>query len=123
MLLTAVVLLGAAILAGLGLVARLSLGRTGAARWPGVVHGTVGALGFVALLLGLRGSARGVRMGAGSFGVVAAGFLAATLLIAATIVLAQMRRRSPPGLAIALHATLAVGGFVMLVAYFSMPPG
>jgi hypothetical protein len=123
MLLAATLLLGAAILAGLGLVVRLSLGRVTMARWPAALHGLLGALGFVALLLGLRGPGRGVRMGAGSFGVVAAGFLAATLMIAATIVLAQWRRRAPPGLAIALHATLAVGGFVMLVAYFSMPPG
>ena len=123
MLLAAMILLGVAILAGLGLVARLSLAPPGMARWPAAIHGLVGGAGFVALLLGLRGPPRGVHQGAGSFGLMAAGFLAATLLVALSIVAAQLRRRPPPGLAVAIHATLAVGGFVMLAAYASMPAG
>ncbi len=117
------VLIGFAALAGLALVARLSLARPGMARWPAAVHGSLGVAGFAALLAGLGGPPRGVRMGAGSFGLIAAGFLALALLVALTIIAAQLRRRPPPALAIAIHATFAIGGLVMLAAYVSMPPG
>ncbi len=123
MLLAAMMLLGVAILAGLALVVRLSLARPGMARWPAAMHGLLGAAGFAVLLLGLRGPARGVRQGAGSFGLIAAGFLGVTLLIALTIVAAQVRRRRPPVVAVAIHATLAIGGFVMLAAYVSVASG
>ncbi len=121
MLLAAFILLGVAILAGLGLVARLTAVAALRSQWPQAAHGLVGAAEFVVLLLALRGPARGVREGAGSFGLFAAGFVGVALLIASSIVVAQLRRRPPPMLAIALHATLAVGGYVMLAAYLSMP--
>ncbi len=123
MLVASMVLIGFAALAGVALVVRLSLARPGMARWPAATHGSLGAAGFVALLAGLDGPPRGVRMGAGSFGLIAAGFLALALLVALTIVAAQLRRRPAPAVVIAIHATFAIGGLVMLAAYISMPPG
>ncbi len=78
--------------------------------------------GFIVLLLGLRGPPRGVAEGAGSFGVIAAVMLALALLAALAIIAAQMRRRTPGMLVVAIHATLAIAGFVVLAAYVSMPP-
>lgn len=86
-------------------------------RWPGVVHGLLGIAGFVLLVVGLDGPRRGVDQGAGDFGFIAAGFVAGALLLSLVVFVARMRRRPPSMLAIGVHATLAVGGLVMLAAY------
>ena len=121
MLLVATCLLGLTLMAGLGLAVRLSLVPVGRRLWPAIAHGLLGAAGFVVLLLGLRGPARGVAMGAGSFGTIAAAMLALALLAALAIIAAQVRRRPPATLVVAVHATLAIAGFVVLAAYVSMP--
>jgi hypothetical protein len=113
-------LLGLASLAGLALVALSQIVRP-AARvwWPGAVHGVLGLTGLAALLLGLRGPALGVEAGAGSFGLVAAGLVAAAALIGLTVFAARLGRRPPSTIVLGLHATFAIAGFVMLAAYLS----
>lgn len=54
-------------------------------------------------------------------GQAATGLLAGTLIGAAMMAVAQIRRRRPSGLAVALYATLGVAGRVILAAYASAP--
>ena len=110
----------AAVLGGLGLIA-LSQVAAGYVRmrWPGVLHGSVGIAGFVLLVAGLGGPARGVQQGAGSFGTVAAWLVGAAVVLGLIVFAARIRRRPPSMLAIGVHATLAVGGLVMLAAYIA----
>jgi hypothetical protein len=123
MLTLAAWLLGVAALAGLGLLALYQWVRPlGWWRLPGLGHGLAGLLGLAALLAALGGGPpRGVAMGAGSFGTVAGVLtgVAAALGVAGYVV----RRRAPAAaqLAIGLHATFAVGGLTLLLAYLSYP--
>jgi len=83
----------------------------------GVLHGLLGAVGLAVLLLALRGPPRGVAMGVGSFGRVATIILATTLLAGLVIATMYFRRQRPSGLLIAVHATIAISGIVILAAY------
>lgn len=123
MLMVSFIVLGLAVVAGIGLAAAYLLERArGLSLVPGVLHGLLGLVGFAALLLGLRGPPHGVRMGAGSFGLIAATFVGAALLAGAVILVGRLRRRPPSVVVVAVHATLAIAGFVILAAYVSMPP-
>ncbi len=88
-------------------------------RWPGFLHGALGIAAFALLLAGLRGPARGVADGAGSFGGLAAVMVGIALLLGLVLFGARMRRSPPSMLVVGLHATIAVGGLVMLAAYVS----
>jgi hypothetical protein len=81
----------------------------------GVAHGVIGVIGLGALLLALRGPARGVANGVGSFGVVAAGLFAAALL---TGVVQVLLRRKP--VVMAIHAGIAITGYMMLLAWAAL---
>ena len=115
---SAIVLTGA-VLGGLVLVALSQAASPSWRRWPGWLHGAAGLAGLALLLAGLGGPARGVQQGAGSFGLIAAGFVGAAAILGALVFAARLRQRSPSTLAIGVHATLAVGGLVMLAAYLS----
>ena len=120
MLVWSAALLSVAGLGGLALIVLSQVARDWLRlRWPGWLHGGLGVAGFVLLLAGLRGPARGVEQGAGSFGVVAAGFVGAAVLLGAFVFAARIRNRTPAMLAMGVHATLAVGGLVMLLSYLS----
>ena len=120
LLLAAVWLLGLASLAGLALAVLSQIIRpTGRVWWPGAAHGALGLAGLAALLLGLRGPALGVEAGAGSFGLVAAGLVAAAALVGLTVFAARLGRWAPSTIVLGLHATFAIAGFVMLAAYLS----
>jgi hypothetical protein len=80
----------------------------------GVVHGIFGSGALGVLLLALRGPARGVAAGAGSFGSIAAMFLAAALL---TGIMVLVRRRNAPAVTVAIHSGLAITGYVVLLAW------
>ncbi len=82
--------------------------------WAGIVHGLVGIVGLAILLLALRGPERGVAQGAGSFGKMAAGFFAVALLAAIAFLI---RRRQGSAVLLAIHAGLAITGYVMLLAW------
>jgi hypothetical protein len=83
----------------------------------GALHGLLGVVGFGALLLALRGPARGAAMGVGSFGRIAAVLLGVALLAGLLILGMRLRGRRIPGLVIGIHATIAVSGVVILAAY------
>jgi hypothetical protein len=90
----------------------------GATRPPvaaGIAHGVVGAAGLALLLLALRGPARGVGAGVGSFGTVAAVLFVAALLTG--IVMLLLRRK---GVVMAIHAGVAITGYVLLLAWSSL---
>jgi hypothetical protein len=83
----------------------------------GILHGLLGGAGLAALLLALRGPPRGLAMGVGSFGGIAAALLVLALLVGLVIAVMSIRRRRPPGLVIGIHATIAISGIVILAAY------
>jgi hypothetical protein len=86
----------------------------------GVLHGCLGAAGFVALMLVLRGPPRGVAMGVGSFGDIAAVLLAVALLVGLIMLAVRSHARQVSGLIIGIHATIAISGIVILAAYTLM---
>jgi hypothetical protein len=90
----------------------------GASRPPliaGIAHGVVGAAGLAILLLALRGPARGVGAGVGSFGTIAAVLFAAALLSGVGLLLLYRK-----GIVIAIHAGIAISGYVLLLAWSSL---
>ncbi len=89
--------------------------------WPAAVHGSVAAAGFALLLGGLRGPARGVRLGAGAFGAIAAYAFAAALALGLLVALVRFRGKGAGVLLVGTHATVAIIGLVLLVAYLSAP--
>ena len=115
-------MLTATALLGLGVLLLPLRWPGAAASWlPGAVHGACGVSGFALLSWSLGGPRRGVAMGAGSFGVVAAWLFGATLAMATVMAAARLRRRRPNVLAVGLHATLAIAGLTLLAAYLSFP--
>lgn len=89
----------------------------GGARWASIAHGLGGAAGA-----GVAVYAIALAPDQQGFGRVAAILLGATILAALLIVLAQLRRRRPAGLAVAVHAVSGVAALVILAAYASMGP-
>ena len=112
-------LLGIAAAMGVGLAAVWLMGEAAprVPAWPGWVHGAVGATGIAATLLALRGPARGVASGAGSFGTSATTLLVAALAAGGVVLLARLRRKHVSAAVVAIHAMLAVAGYVMLAAW------
>jgi len=118
MLNAAFILLSLAVLFGC-VLAVLHL-REGAAPppWPlGALHGLIAVAGLGLLALALRGPPHGVAQGVGSFGMIAAMLLAPAALIGLMQLAARLRQRRLSGAMIGAHATLAVGGFVILLVY------
>ncbi|MBV8537505.1 MAG: hypothetical protein JO128_18035 [Alphaproteobacteria bacterium] len=118
LLLTALALLGAAVLLGTVLaVLHLLPQRPAIPSWLSALHGLLATAGFVVLVLALRGPARGAASGAGSFGLIAAGLAAAALIAGVAILAARLRKKPFTGFLVGGHATLAVSAFVILAAY------
>jgi hypothetical protein len=122
MLTIALIVLTVTAVGGLSLFAMYDwIKPTGAVWAPGAAHGALGLAGFVIMLAGLAGPPRGVSMGAGQFGVIGAGMIAIGLLLGAAVFVGRLRRKPPVSLVLGIHATLAVGGLVMLAAYVAAP--
>jgi len=85
--------------------------------WLVGVHATFGVAGLAALTLALRGPPRGLEQGTGSFGAISAALIAAALLAALGMLAGRLRRRRVSATLVGVHATLAVGGFVVLIVY------
>jgi hypothetical protein len=101
------------------LLAALHL-RTGSASagWiPGALHGVCGLVGLIVLLFALRGPPRGETMGVASFGRIAALLLTIAPGAGLAIRVVRLRRHPMTGLIIGIHATIAIGGIVILAAY------
>jgi hypothetical protein len=110
--------LGAAVVAGLALAGLWLVERPprGAARLGSAAHGLAGAAGTAMVLSLALGGANDPQ----GFARMAAWLLGAALLGGGAVVLAQLRGRRPSGLVVAIHATLGIAGFVILLAYGSI---
>jgi hypothetical protein len=107
-------------LGGLYLLAERPPGRL---KWPGLLHGLGGLAGFAVLVAsvpGSRATPHAVRMGAGSFAVVAELLLAAALVAGAVILAVHLRRRPVSASLVAVHGMLAITGYTLLVTYLTM---
>ncbi len=95
------------------------LGRTERAPpwWLAAAHGGIALTGLALLLFVLPGARRGAATGAQSFGAIAALLLGAAALVGVSMLALHWKKRRVAGPLIGLHATLAVGGFVILVVY------
>jgi len=120
MLSLALILMSVTVLLGVTL-ALLHLRGTTRPRWTiGALHGLIGLASLTALVLALRGPPRGEQTGVGPFGMVAA-VLAGGALLIGLVVLSLLRvNRQIAGLAIAVHATAAISGYVLLLAYVAL---
>jgi hypothetical protein len=88
--------------------------------WPGgVSHGLAGAIGLGLLLFALKGGAQGGGDGVASFGPAAA-ILAGAALLLGLIVLFRTSRGRTAGLLIAVHGSLAITAYTLLLAYVSL---
>jgi hypothetical protein len=86
--------------------------------WPlGLVHGALGAAGLVALLFVLRHGLPPSAMGTAGFAPAAASLLAIALLLGLVI---GLKRRRPAGVLVAVHASVAIAGFVVLWTVVSL---
>lgn len=89
--------------------------------WPvPAVHGVLGAAGLAVLLFVLRRGLPPSAEGTAGFGPAAAVLLGLALAAGLGIALAACRGRRPPGLLVAVHASLAIGGFVVLWTVVSL---
>jgi hypothetical protein len=101
-------------------LAVLHMRPAGAVPWPlAALHGLMAIGGLGCLLLALRGPPRGLDTGTASFGTIAAVLLALAALAGGGIVAARLRRRRPAGALIGIHASLAIGGLVILAVYLA----
>lgn len=90
----------------------------GASRPPlaaGIAHGILGTIGLVILLIALRGPPRGVATGVASFGTIATVLFTASLI---TGLITLTLRRKP--IVMAIHAGIAITGYVLLLAWNSL---
>lgn len=104
-----------AVLAGSGLALWHLRGISRPPLAVGIAHAAVGAAGLTLLLLALRGPARGVAVGVGSFGLVAAGLFGGALLTGVGLLLLHRK-----GVVMAIHAGVAITGYVLLMAWVSL---
>ncbi len=82
----------------------------------GLAHGVVGALGFAVLAWALASETRVV----GAFGWDALALLGGALPAGIAIPLLARSVRAGVGVAMALHASVAIIGYVILMAYVSV---
>lgn len=88
--------------------------------WPiGALHGAAGATGLAVLIFALQGPVRGAEYGVSAFGPAAAVLAALALAVGLVVLLLARRFKRTSGLAIAVHSTIAVTAFVLLLAYVS----
>ncbi|MGC1697040.1 MAG: hypothetical protein WA743_17400 [Pseudolabrys sp.] len=121
MLYAAFTALGIAVLLG-SVLAVLHL-RQGVAQppWPlGASHGLIALAGLGLLAFALRGPPRGLDQGTGSFGTIAVALIALAALVGLAQLAARLRKKRLSGVLIGIHATLAIGGFVILLVYVLM---
>lgn len=109
---TIVVLLGAAL--AIQIMRRPSHAPSRALAW---LHGIAALLSYGALVGALMGAPRGAATGTQSFGVTAAGLLLLAALIGIASLALHLVRRRMPGIAIGIHASVAIFGYVILAVY------
>lgn len=118
MLTVAFVILSIAVASGAVLAALHLRTNSTAPPWPlGALHGVLALIGLACLGLVLRGPPRGAEQGTASFGMIAAVLLLVAALLGARLFTARIFNKRIVAGTIALHAILAVSGFVILAAY------
>lgn len=81
------------------------------------LHGIAALLSYGVLLVALMGPPRGAATGTQSFGLVAALLLLLAALIGIVSLALHLFRRRMPGVAIGIHASVAIFGYVILAVY------
>lgn len=109
---TIVVLLGAAL--AIQIMRRASHAPSRGLAW---LHGIAALLSYGILIVALMGPARGTAAGTQSFGLVAAVLLLLAAAVGAVSLGLHLIRRRMPGVAIGVHASVAVFGYVILAVY------
>lgn len=84
------------------------------------LHGALGAAGLLTLLLALLRGVPPSHMGTGGFAPLAAGLLAAAFCLGLALALLAWRRGRPAGAVVGAHASLAIAGFVLLLALVAL---
>ena len=112
-------LLAGAVALGIVLAARVMGGSLLLARRAAPVAHVHGALGLAGVVL-LVVARPTLSPAAASLGASAMILLAGALLVGVSILIAHLRRRGASDLAIGVHATLGVGGFVILAAAYGL---
>lgn len=87
---------------------------------PTLAHGGLGAAGLAVLVAALWHGVPASGMGTAGFGPGAAVLLALALALGISIALASFRRRRPASTLVAVHASLAIAGIVVLWALVSV---
>ena len=109
---TIVVLLGAAL--AIQILRRPAQAPSRVLAW---LRGIAALLSYGVLIAALTGPPRGAATGTQSFGLVAAILLLLAALIGILSLALHFRRRRMPGIAIGIHASAAIFGYVMLAVY------
>ena len=119
MLVAAFVILGVVVLLGSVLgVLHVRMNAVATPPWPlAALHGLLAIGGLCCLALTLRGPPRGLDQGTASFGIIATALFTLAALVGGGLLAAHVFKRRIAGVTIAIHATLAVSGFVILAAY------
>jgi hypothetical protein len=108
----------AAVAIGAGLAFPYFRGAGRRLPWPiGAAHGALGTAGLTALLFVLRNGLPPSAMGTTGFAPAAAVLLGIALLLGLVI---GLRRRRPAGVLVAVHASVAIAGFVVLWTVVSL---
>ena len=82
------------------------------------LHGIAALLSYGVLIAALTaGPSRGAATGTHSFGVTAAALLLLAALIGVASLTLHLVRRRMPGIAIGIHASVAIFGYVILAVY------
>jgi hypothetical protein len=121
MLLPTIAVLSLAVLLGLWLAAGYLVYDTPPRHMGivGVIHGTVGATCVTLLYMALQGPGRDGVHSAGNFGWTGFVVLAAAFLGGLTILSLHMLRRTINPVLVAAHASVAIIGAVIVLAYWS----
>ncbi len=98
----------------------LAMGSTARPARLALLHGAVGFAGFGLLAARLADPARGGRFGVASFPKLAAVLFALTLVFGIVMAGWRARRPPPPVFVLGIHATLALGGILLLAAYAAL---
>ena len=119
MLIAAFITLGIAVSIGSGLaIQHLRTESANAPPWPlALLHMIFAIGGLGCLVLALRGPPRDLDQGTSSFGIIAAALIVMAALVGGWMLATRIVKRRPAGILVGIHATFAVGGFVILAAY------
>lgn len=91
----------------------------------GILHGTLGAVGVLLLLVAMQDGAVHAAVGLAGFPAIASWLLGLALLaglavLGASVADPEGRRRGRRGILIAIHASLAISGLVVLLALIGL---